>query len=48
MILGRVSYLDCFAFLCFLAPQLLFQVGVWDTIVCGVQALLFLGETLLS
>ena len=44
MILGQVSYLDCVAFLMFLAPQLLIQVGLLDTLVCGLCALPFLRE----
>ncbi|KAI9723351.1 MAG: hypothetical protein M1812_001235 [Candelaria pacifica] len=42
MILGQVSYLDCIAFLCFLAPQLLISVGLWETSLCAIQALPFL------
>ncbi len=42
MILGQVSYLDCFSFLGFLAPQLLIHVGFWQTFVCVLQALPFL------
>lgn len=44
MILGQVSYLDCVAFLIFLAPQLLIVVGFWETFLCAIQALPFLGE----
>ncbi|KAI9810705.1 MAG: hypothetical protein M1832_001214 [Thelocarpon impressellum] len=42
MILGQVSYLDCIVFLVFLAPQLLLQVGLWRTLICGLYALPFL------
>ncbi|KAG0647643.1 Meiotically up-regulated [Hyphodiscus hymeniophilus] len=42
MILGQVSWLDCFVFLVFLAPQLIIQVGFFRTLVCGLQALPFL------
>lgn len=43
MILGQISYLDCIAFLCFLFPQLLLQVGFLQTALCGVKILPFLG-----
>jgi hypothetical protein len=39
MILGQVSYLDCLAFVVFLAPQLLLNVGVWGTFECAVSAI---------
>ncbi|PNS16118.1 hypothetical protein CAC42_4519 [Sphaceloma murrayae] len=42
MILNQISFLDCFAFLVFLAPQLLIQVGLFGTIACALQALPFL------
>ncbi|KAG8628963.1 hypothetical protein KVT40_002828 [Elsinoe batatas] len=42
MILTQISFLDCFAFLVFLAPQLLLQVGLVGTISCALQALPFL------
>jgi len=47
MILGQVSWLDCFVFLLFLAPQLIIQVGFFRTLTCGLQALPFLRKTLL-
>ncbi|KAL3419252.1 hypothetical protein PVAG01_09474 [Phlyctema vagabunda] len=42
MILGRVSLLDCLVFLVFLVPQLLYNVGFRDLILCGLRALPFL------
>ncbi|CAI6337632.1 unnamed protein product [Periconia digitata] len=39
MILGQISYLDCIAFLVFLTPQLLFQVGLIRTATWLVGAL---------
>ena len=42
MILGQVSWLDCFVFLIFLAPQLIIHVGFFATLSCGLQALPFL------
>lgn len=42
MILGQVSWLDCFVFLVFLAPQLIFNVGFFPTLFCGIRALPFL------
>jgi len=42
MILGQVSWLDCIVFLLFLAPQLIFRVGFFQTLSCGLQALPFL------
>jgi hypothetical protein len=42
MILGQVSWLDCFAFLIFLAPQLIIHVGFFPTLFCGLSALPFL------
>ncbi|KAI4846979.1 Arylacetamide deacetylase-like protein [Aureobasidium sp. EXF-8845] len=41
MILNQISYLDCIAFLVFLAPQLLLRVGPVETITCVVKALPF-------
>ncbi|KAG9581937.1 alpha/beta-hydrolase, partial [Aureobasidium melanogenum] len=41
MILNQISYLDCFAFLIFLAPQLLIRVGLVETVSCVVAALPF-------
>jgi hypothetical protein len=43
MILGQVSWLDCFVFLVFLAPQLIIHVGFFPTLFCGLKALPFLG-----
>ncbi|CAG8958151.1 hypothetical protein HYFRA_00000500 [Hymenoscyphus fraxineus] len=42
MILGQVSWLDCFVFLIFLAPQLILRVGIFPTLLCGLRALPFL------
>ncbi|KAH8589274.1 Arylacetamide deacetylase-like protein [Bisporella sp. PMI_857] len=42
MILGQVSWLDCFVFLIFLAPQLIYHVGFFSTLFCGIAALPFL------
>ncbi|KAL2064715.1 hypothetical protein VTL71DRAFT_3853 [Oculimacula yallundae] len=42
MILGQVSWLDCFVFLLFLAPQLIIHVGFFPTLFCGIKALPFL------
>lgn len=42
MILGQVSYLDCVVFLIFLAPQLLYHVGLFGTLSCAIRALPFL------
>ncbi|KAE9367900.1 alpha/beta-hydrolase [Stipitochalara longipes BDJ] len=42
MILGQVSWLDCFVFLIFLAPQLVIHVGFFPTLFCGLRALPFL------
>ncbi|KAH7348782.1 Alpha/Beta hydrolase protein [Rhexocercosporidium sp. MPI-PUGE-AT-0058] len=42
MILGQVSWLDCFVFLIFLAPQLIVHVGFFPTLFCGIKALPFL------
>ena len=41
MLLGPVSYLDCFVFCLFLAPQLVWQVGFFETTYCVLQALPF-------
>ncbi|KAK4039918.1 monoterpene epsilon-lactone hydrolase, partial [Parachaetomium inaequale] len=40
--LGPVSYLDCIVFCVFLAPQLVWQVGFFETAWCALQALPFL------
>ena len=41
MILNRISYLDCFVFLVFLAPQLLLRVNIFELLICVFQALPF-------
>ncbi|KAK3956871.1 alpha/beta-hydrolase [Pseudoneurospora amorphoporcata] len=41
MILGAVSYLDCIVFCIFLAPQLIWNVGLVPTIKCLLEALPF-------
>lgn len=41
MILGPVSYLDCIIFCIFLAPQLIWNVGLLPTIKCMLEALPF-------
>lgn len=43
MFLGPVSYIDCFIFLIFLAPQLIIQAGFWTTLYHGIRSLPFLG-----
>ena len=43
MILGPVSYLDCIVFCTFLAPQLILNVGLFETVVTVLQVLPFLG-----
>ncbi|KAK6067305.1 steryl acetyl hydrolase mug81 [Seiridium cupressi] len=42
MILGPISYLDCFVFCIFLAPQLLLRVGLFETLGVALQCLPFL------
>lgn len=44
MILGPVSYLDCIVFCVFLAPQLIWQAGLFRTIFHASRAVPFLGE----
>ncbi|KAF1937404.1 alpha/beta-hydrolase [Clathrospora elynae] len=39
MILSQISYVDCFAFLVFLAPQLLIQIGIFPILKWLVPAL---------
>lgn len=39
-----MSYLDCLVFCVFLAPQLLWRVGFFETIACALQAVPFLGK----
>jgi len=41
MNLGPVSYLDCIVFCLFLAPQLVWKVGLFPTVLCVLQALPF-------
>lgn len=48
MQLGQVSWLDIFVFVCFAAIYLLRDIGFWDTLICGIQALPFLGSSPLS
>jgi acetyl esterase/lipase len=43
MILGQISYLDCLAFLVFLAPQLLIQIGLSPILKWLIPALPWLG-----
>lgn len=43
MILGPVSYLDCIVFCIFLAPQLVLNVGLLETVITVLQVLPFLG-----
>lgn len=42
MILGQISWADCFVFVLFLIPQLLLHVGLFETAACGIKALPFL------
>ena len=44
MILSQISYLDCVAFLVFLTPQLLIQIGLFPVLKWLVPALPFIGE----
>jgi acetyl esterase/lipase len=44
MILGQISYLDCIAFLVFLAPQLLIQIGIIPLLTWLIPALPSLGK----
>lgn len=44
MILGPISYLDCIIFCIFLAPQLLLDLGLIETIQIVIQVLPFLRE----
>ncbi|KAL1301554.1 hypothetical protein AAFC00_005792 [Neodothiora populina] len=41
MMLNQISYLDCLAFLVFLAPQLLIHVGLYEVLKCVLRALPF-------
>ena len=43
MILGPVSLLDCVVFVIFLIPQLLYQAGVFSTVLVVIKVLPFLG-----
>lgn len=42
MFLGQIAWVDIFVFLLFLAPQLLIDVGLIQTAICGIKALPFL------
>jgi hypothetical protein len=44
MILSQISYLDCIAFLVFLAPQILIQIGLIPILKWLIPALPWLGE----
>jgi hypothetical protein len=44
MILSQISYLDCVAFLIFLTPQLLIQIGLLPVLKWLIPALPFIGE----
>lgn len=44
MILGQIAWVDCIAFLIFLAPQLIVQIGLFRTLLVGIKALPFLSE----
>ena len=43
MILGQISYIDCFVFLIFLVPQLLIQVNFFKLAICILSAVPFFG-----
>lgn len=43
MQLGQVSWLDIVVFVSSAAFYLLRDIGFWDTLICGIQALPFLG-----
>lgn len=45
MILSQISYLDCVAFLVFLAPQLLIQIGIVPLLTWLIPALPSLGKS---
>ncbi|KAF7559975.1 hypothetical protein G7046_g4177 [Stylonectria norvegica] len=42
MLLGPISLLDCLVFVVFLLPQLLWSVGIFQTVIVGLKALPFL------
>jgi hypothetical protein len=44
MILDQIAWVDCFAFLVFLAPQLLLQVGFFQAVFCALKAAPHVGE----
>ena len=46
--LGAVSYLDCLVFLLFLAPQLLWHVGLFGTVEVALRAVPFLRKWFFS
>lgn len=48
MILGQIAWSDCVCFLIFLAPQLIFQIGLFQTLVVGIKALPFLRQFSMS
>jgi hypothetical protein len=45
MLLRPVSYLDCIVFCIFLAPQLILNVGWFETVITVLQVLPFLGTS---
>jgi hypothetical protein len=45
MILNQISYLDCVAFLIFLAPQLLVQIGLFPLLKWLIPALPFISKS---
>lgn len=45
MQLGQVSWLDIIVFVFFSAFYLLREIGFWDTFICGIQVLPFLGDS---
>jgi hypothetical protein len=48
MMLGPVSYLDCIVYCVFLAPQLIWRVGIISTALCVLKALPFLRKRSIS
>lgn len=46
MILGPVSLLDCLVFVIFLIPQLLYQAGLFSTVLVVVKVLPFLSMSM--
>lgn len=45
MILGAVSLIDCLVFVSFLAPQLLYHVGLIRSAFVAIKALPYLGQS---